>query len=839
MMYGNKNKFLSVIVGFIIVFALSVSMAQAQTPAGNNTSLQDLVLKLQEQIRALQGQILGLNTKVQLQEQELVAVKLELQFTKNIQRGASGEEVKKLQEFLRSIPNVYPEGVVSGYFGPLTETAVKKFQEKNGIEPVGVIGPKTRAVLNETASGNCSSNTARPCFDRRAGDKIFILNEGSGNNAFTACMNNPSENKTGELLEKTSLCDEEKIQFCYEGQSANLIRKFEGSCQIKPVLRPTPTLPPPSCISCAVPPIGCSYQNQTCTSCGTLVCSTLPPSPPPSPTPTSQPATQPAITVLTPNGGEKILQGSTFTIQWSTTNFTSKSVNIALYQYKGGTWTYWNTIATNVPQGAETGTFSYEWKTLSFDIDRDFYIEVSGAGGYPSPTDKSDQAFHFISNYSVQVITPNGGESWPANSGQLVRWSATRLQNFPTVINLLKGGAIYRTLLSAVFPDYFDGTALVKKLTIPTDVPSGSDYTIEVMVPAIWTTIPEAHDASDKPFSIVSSAVVSPVLLPTLEQTLTVSEQVKCVFKDSTDAQECYSSGSSSGFLYGYSCKGSAACVVDVKGNKGDVITWKSSCGGYAHTTVDGINEYAEFSCAVMTPQSSPPPPSPTVTTTIPVAPTDLKITNGYAPGVEPPKMHAQLSFKYTLQADSRSINIYVKKPTDAEFIRYTHDAQLTAKGYTQVGESYMSYIPNYIPTPTWAWELVPLRSSSGWPVGTYKYYLTTTNTSGIESIPSPELTFTVIAPPIITYPTNNQTISLPFTITVKDPTGLSCANAHAQIYRANSTSVLWEKAFCSLQVYDGSALNADGNPYRIVVHGSALGGVYMSQIVLNYFNMP
>jgi N-acetylmuramoyl-L-alanine amidase len=40
-------------------------------------------------------------------------------------------------------------GPVTGYFGPLTETAVKAYQTKNGLDPAGIVGPKTRAVLNK------------------------------------------------------------------------------------------------------------------------------------------------------------------------------------------------------------------------------------------------------------------------------------------------------------------------------------------------------------------------------------------------------------------------------------------------------------------------------------------------------------------------------------------------------------------------------------------------------------------------------------------------------------------------------------------------------------------
>ncbi len=95
-----------------------------------------------------------------------------------------------------------------------------------------------------------------------------------------------------------------------------------------------------------------------------------------------------------------------------------------------------------------------------------------------------------------------------------------------------------------------------------------------------------------------------PPATPVIPPISTVSEQVKCLFHESTTAQECYSSA-------GVGCKDTSACVVDVKGAKGEQITWKSTCGGYAYTTMDGQNEYAEFKCAT----SVIPTPTPTPTT--------------------------------------------------------------------------------------------------------------------------------------------------------------------------------------------------------------------------------
>jgi hypothetical protein len=60
--------------------------------------------------------------------------------------GSTGNEVTELQRRLTA-EGVY-SGPITGYYGPLTESAVKKYQSAHGIDPAGYIGPNTRAVLN-------------------------------------------------------------------------------------------------------------------------------------------------------------------------------------------------------------------------------------------------------------------------------------------------------------------------------------------------------------------------------------------------------------------------------------------------------------------------------------------------------------------------------------------------------------------------------------------------------------------------------------------------------------------------------------------------------------------
>lgn len=65
----------------------------------------------------------------------------------SLSRGSTGERVRKLQENLAKDSSVYPEGLVTGTFGPLTEQAVRRFQIKYNIDPVGQVGPITKAKI--------------------------------------------------------------------------------------------------------------------------------------------------------------------------------------------------------------------------------------------------------------------------------------------------------------------------------------------------------------------------------------------------------------------------------------------------------------------------------------------------------------------------------------------------------------------------------------------------------------------------------------------------------------------------------------------------------------------
>lgn len=75
----------------------------------------------------------------------------------NLAVGSSGSEVTSLQTFLATDSSIYPEGLVTGYFGDLTKAAVIRFQAKYGIDQVGSVGPITRAKINSLIGSGSGS----------------------------------------------------------------------------------------------------------------------------------------------------------------------------------------------------------------------------------------------------------------------------------------------------------------------------------------------------------------------------------------------------------------------------------------------------------------------------------------------------------------------------------------------------------------------------------------------------------------------------------------------------------------------------------------------------------
>ncbi len=86
--------------------------------------------------------------------------------TAQMDPGAKNINVTRLQTFISANPSIYPEGLITGYYGTLTTKAVVRFQNQNDLTPVGRVGPATLAKMNTLIAngGWTATDTAGPSF---------------------------------------------------------------------------------------------------------------------------------------------------------------------------------------------------------------------------------------------------------------------------------------------------------------------------------------------------------------------------------------------------------------------------------------------------------------------------------------------------------------------------------------------------------------------------------------------------------------------------------------------------------------------------------------------------
>ena len=80
-------------------------------------------------------------------------------FTHALNEGQSGADITELQQILIK-QGFLGAGDDTGYFGPLTTKAVAAFQTAHNLDPLGGVGPLTRALLNSLLSTVASSQSA-------------------------------------------------------------------------------------------------------------------------------------------------------------------------------------------------------------------------------------------------------------------------------------------------------------------------------------------------------------------------------------------------------------------------------------------------------------------------------------------------------------------------------------------------------------------------------------------------------------------------------------------------------------------------------------------------------
>ncbi|TSC68277.1 MAG: putative lipoprotein, partial [Parcubacteria group bacterium Gr01-1014_66] len=137
---------ITLFIGFLVV--IIAQNAAAQTISTSS----DLRAQLEQQLERLRQQLLTLQQQQAAVKTTRSEIKETVQLTRQMRHGMNGEDIKQLQKALAEDSDVYPEKLITGFFGRATENAVRKFQKKHGINAVGEVGPQTRIRLNQILS---------------------------------------------------------------------------------------------------------------------------------------------------------------------------------------------------------------------------------------------------------------------------------------------------------------------------------------------------------------------------------------------------------------------------------------------------------------------------------------------------------------------------------------------------------------------------------------------------------------------------------------------------------------------------------------------------------------
>lgn len=298
-----------------------------------------------------------------------------------------------------------------------------------------VMSGKNQGGTSYNLNTGCALTTTRPCFDKLTSSGTNILGK-NGVNTFTACVNNSAPNRVGQIIQKTVVANQEKVTYCYDGNSNNYIRKFTGESDVTPPPNPSPT-PPPSV----------------------------------TPTPGSSP-----FRVVYPNGGEQLAYGTPIKLQWEGGD-TSADWPIFL--------SIINENRTQTLRELVVSTTNDQYEDYIVDLPLGNYILYAQGCRFCSSNSQWDYSNSFFSvvagvpiekinsnnpaNQSLVVLSPSGGEAWDTGATQTIKWSGGT-NEWPISISLIDNTnwTTYTTLYQSVTNDG------AESWVVPAYVPPGS-----------------------------------------------------------------------------------------------------------------------------------------------------------------------------------------------------------------------------------------------------------------------------------------------------------------------------------------------------------------------------
>ena len=337
---GLRPKLFLLIITFGILFPIVFISAQTSDAT---LDLRALIRDLQSQIQALQAQVKTLKQEFGGSSETPVAVPVESapvpaatpeavptvetptsqpeaippELTRSLTRGASGDDVRKLQEFLAKDKEVYPDGLITGFFGPLTEGAVKKWQKKHGIEALGIVGPQTRAKLQDIGRGGIqgllsegagASGVIPPGLLRAPGIQKKLGTTTPPLPATTTPVAVPPTIPTATTTAPTATAT---------STATTTPAVATATLLATPAIPASPAQPSTGTAAVpATPAVSATTTTTTASSTATTTATTA----------------APIFTITSPNGDEQMTVGNTYTITWTSADTSVSKVNIDLYK---------------------------------------------------------------------------------------------------------------------------------------------------------------------------------------------------------------------------------------------------------------------------------------------------------------------------------------------------------------------------------------------------------------------------------------------------------------------------------------------------------------------------
>ncbi len=169
-----KKYFFGVAFAVLLTVVAVPADVRAESTVSNTSALSEklkMLENLMKQVETLKKQLAELRGEIKSDLKD------------GLREGMSDDDVKKVQELLATDPSIYPKGLISGYYGPLTKEAIVKLQTRHGLKATGEVDSETKELLleyfKEKANGKFPPGLLQaPGIDKKMLERLKIRRDG-------------------------------------------------------------------------------------------------------------------------------------------------------------------------------------------------------------------------------------------------------------------------------------------------------------------------------------------------------------------------------------------------------------------------------------------------------------------------------------------------------------------------------------------------------------------------------------------------------------------------------------------------------------------------------------